>query len=142
MPNILQEGYEKAIRSKLGAKESELPDEEINQPLFVDLAEATIAKRVPSYASITDPVEQLMLQNAVVAYVCYLIAPSMARRVNQKVSTLDMRWEKEKVNWTDRALEFLAECEQSLGMIESVEINTGHDSILMGIAKRTDTGGE
>lgn len=132
---ILQPGYEVAVRSKLGAKESELPDSEINQPLIKDLAEAVIAKRVPKFADITDAVDLLLLQNAVVSYICHLIAPSMARRVNQEVSTIDVKWKKDKVDWDERAQQFLADCETSLGQITTVEVESGYDSSLLTIIK-------
>lgn len=120
---ILTIGYETAIRSKLGAKKSELPDEEINQPLIVDLAEAVVTKRVPEYSSITDAVDLLLIQNAVVSYICYLIAPSMGRRVNQEVTTIDVKWKKEKVDWDERAQQFLADYENSLSQITTVEVD-------------------
>lgn len=120
---ILTAGYEKTVRSKLGAKESELPDDEINQPLVVDLAEAIVTKRVPEYYSITDAVDLLLIQNAVVSYICYLIAPSMGRRVNQEVSTIDVKWKKEKVDWDERAQQFLADYENSLAQITTVPVD-------------------
>lgn len=134
MPKILQVGYEDAVRAKLGVKESELPNSVINQRLIVDLAEIIIIKRVPDYASITDETDLLMLENAVVAYICYLLAPGMARRVNQEVTTIDVKWKKDKVDWSAKAHEFLVEVEQSLGNIVSVSVMMD-DDILFGIAK-------
>ncbi|MEK5060940.1 MULTISPECIES: hypothetical protein [unclassified Paenibacillus] len=120
---ILTTGYETVVRSKLGAKESEVPDTDINQPLFVDLAEAIVIKRVPEYSSITDAVDLLLIQNAVVSYICYLIAPSMGRRVNQEVSTIDVKWKKERVDWDERAQQFLADYETSLSQISTVVVD-------------------
>lgn len=132
---ILSEGYETSVRSKLGAKESELPNQEINQPLITDLAEAVITKRVPKYSEITDAVDLLLIKNAVVCYICYLVCPSMSRRVNQEVSTIDVKWKKDKVDWDKRALQFLADCETSLGQISTVEVDNGRDSSLITIIK-------
>lgn len=133
MPVILDAGYETAVRSKLGARESELPDTEINQPLVVDLSENVIIERVPEFASITDPKDKLFLENAVVNYICYLLAPSMTRRVNLEVATIDTKWKKDKIDWVARAQEYLMEVETSLKMIGTVEI-VGYDSKLFGIA--------
>ncbi|ATO48588.1 hypothetical protein P4V86_03510 [Brevibacillus laterosporus] len=133
---ILSEGYETSVRSKLGAKESELPNQEINQPLITDLAEAVITKRVPKYSEITDAVDLLLIKNAVVCYICYLVCPSMSRRVNQEVSTIDVKWKKDKVDWDERAQQFLADCENSLGQISTVEVDNGNgDAALLTVIK-------
>lgn len=134
MPKILQVGYEDSVRSKLGVKASELANDIINQPLIVDLAESVIVKKVPDYATITDEADLLFLQNSVVSYICYLLAPTMAQRVKQEVSTLDVKWKKGKVDWEARAQDFLAESELSLNNITSIEIYSGK-SVLFGIIK-------
>jgi len=134
MPLILSAGYEVVVRTKLGAKENELPDADINQPLVVDLAEATIIKRVPNYSSVAAS-EKLFLENAVVSYICYLLCPSMARRVNQEVTTIDVKWKKEKVDWEARAQAFLADVESSLSQITSVTVEGGADGQIFAIAR-------
>lgn len=138
MPLILQPGYEDAVRAKLGVKPSELPDSDINQRVFVDVAEAYVIRRVPRYQEVTDPTDLLMLESAVISYICYLLAPSMARRVNRSVSTIDVRWEKDRVDWEQRAQEFLAECETALSSIQSVPVETGYESRIFMVAKATD----
>lgn len=141
MPVILGTGYEEMVRAKFGVKKSELPDEEIAQPLMVDLAEAMVIQRVPDYDQVSG-IDQLFLQNAALSYLCYLLCPGMARRLNVKVTTIDIRWEKERVDWEQMAQDFLAEFEQALSQITSVAV-VGADSELVGIivgTRRTEEG--
>lgn len=123
MPIILQAGYEESVRSKLGVKTGELPNEVINNRLIIDLAENKIIKRVPDYASISDIGENLMLEGAIISYMCYLLAPSMSRRLNIEVTAIDMKWKKDKVRWDDLALLFLAEVDTQLSDITSVLVD-------------------
>lgn len=109
MPKILQEGYEKTVRAKFGVSELELPDEDINDPFILDMAEAAVIERVPNYDTIDDAVHKLKIQAAVIAYICFLLAPSMPRRLDIEVGTMDMRWKKDKVDWGKMAEKFLAE---------------------------------
>lgn len=136
MPIILQTGYEEAVRAKLGVKTGELPDSVINQRLIVDLAEMTIKKRVPDFASITLPEELLVLEGAVISYMCYLLAPSMSRRLNQEVSTMDVKWKKGKVDWDELAILYLSEVETALTYITSVVVDGGGDSQLLDVIRR------
>jgi len=122
MPLILKEGYENSIRNKMGVRDGELIDSDINDKFVLDISEAYIVKRVPNYSKITDPIQQLYLENATVCYICYMLGPSMDRRLNDKVSTLDLSWQKQKVDWEEKALEFLAECDNSLAQITEVEV--------------------
>ena len=120
--NILQQGYETAVRSKFGIDEDDLPNEELNNPLIIDVAEAIIKKRVPNYALINDPIELLFLQNAVISQICYMLCPSMAKRLNLKVSLSDVKLEKEKVDWVAQANIFAQEIEGYLDKIDSVDV--------------------
>lgn len=123
---ILQPGFEGAVRSKLGVSQKELPDSEINTPFLVDRAEADVIRRVPEHATLTDPLDKLNLQDAVITYIAMMIAPSMVRRLKYKVKTIDVSWEKEKVNWEAFAARLRDEYE---GLICEL---TGYDSPLVG----------
>lgn len=141
MPIILQAGYETAIRSKLGARISELPDADINQSLVLDLAEATIAGRVPDYALlVSGSLDSLMLQNAVVSLIGSILAPSMYRRMNTEVTTIDAKWKKDKVDWDRRALDLLGEVETSLSAITAVTVDSVGTFPIMAIATATEEG--
>lgn len=141
MPTILQPGYENAVRSKLGVKATELPDADINQRLIVDLAESIVIKRVPGYSTISDVTDKLYLEGAVIARVCALLCPGMARRVNIEVKTIDVSWKKDKVRWDEMEQRFLAEYENALSQITTVEVNYGADSRLIGISKGPSAAG-
>lgn len=123
---ILQPGFEAAVRSKLGVSQKELPDNEINVPFLVDRAEADVIRRVPGYAEITDTLDKLNLQDAAITYLAMMIAPSMARRLKYKVKTIDVSWEKEKVDWESFADRLRDEYEGLIGEL------IGYDSPLVG----------
>ncbi len=140
VPIILGDAdYEHLIRSRMGVTENELPDVEINQDLILQMAETVVIRRVPSYSAIIntgDLGDLLFLRTAVIAYICYLLAPSMARRVKTEVSTIDVKWKKGKVDWGRRTEEFLVEFESALANIQGVEV-VGYSAALMMIAKAT-----
>lgn len=120
---ILTTGFESIVRSRLGIDTDDLLDTELNQPLIVDLAEAIIIKRVPEYSTITDSVDLLYLQNAVISQICALVCPSMPRRLNLKISISDVKIEKEKINWESMKQQFLADVDANLCSITTVMVN-------------------
>lgn len=134
---ILQAGFEEGVRAKLGVSEGELPNEVINQRLVAELAESTIISRVPGWQSIVDTRELLLLEGSVISYICYLLAPSMSRRLNLSVTTLDVTWRKDKVDWQALADVYAGESDTALIEIESVEVTMGGDSKLVDYARNT-----
>ena len=136
MYKILQEGFEDSVRTRLGVKKSELPDEDIRDKFIAGLAETVVIKRVPDYESITDEKDQMFLESAVNYYICYLLAPTMPNKIKYKVSTIEVKWEKLKTDWEKRAEEFLALYEEALSQIESVPVVTTQAEIFA-IAKMT-----
>lgn len=121
---ILDVGFETSVRSLLGIDIDDLPNVELNSPLIVDLAEAVIIKRVPDYATVTDDADLLFIQSAVVNYICYLVCPSMTRRLNLEVSISDVKIKKDRVDWNAYARSFLGTVENSLSKVTSVEVIT------------------
>lgn len=140
MAKILQDGYEVTVRSMLGVKPAELPDADINQRPILGMAEAIVSKRVPRWADLTDDTDKLYLETAVVAYICFLLCPSMGRRLNTEVTALDMKWKKAAVNWGDRADEFLKQYEDAASVLVPDD-GSGTKVNLMGIAKHDITAG-
>lgn len=136
---ILEPGFENVVRSRLGVDADDLTDEELNQPLIVDLAEATIIRRVPAYESITDTLDLLYLQNAVISQICYILCPSMPKRLNLKISISDVKIEKEKVDWDMMAAKFLAEVESNLGSITTVPVNSPMEGVSILVDKIRNT---
>jgi len=141
---ILQEGFENVVRSRFGIDEDDLPNEEIYQPLVAELAEAKIIKRVPNYSSITDPIDLLYLQNAVISMVCAILCPSMSKRLNLKIGISDVKIEKERVDWDLRRQQFIEEVEANLLSIETVDVLTGVGSGIVGVIRnpRRPIGGD
>lgn len=133
---ILQDGFEDSVRTRLGVKKSELPDEDIRDKFIAELAETVVKKRVPDYKEITDEKDKMFLESAVNYYICYLLAPTMPNRIKYKVSTIEVKWEKLKTDWEKRAEEFLALYEEALSRIESVPVVTTQAEIFA-IAKMT-----
>ena len=140
MYKILKEGFEDSVRTRLGVKKSELPDEDIRDKFIADLAETVVTKRVPDYESIADEKDLMFLESAVNYYICYLLAPTMPNKIKYKVSTIEVKWEKLKTDWEKRAEEFLALYEDALSQIETVDVMTTRSDIFA-IAKMT-RGGE
>lgn len=140
MYKILKEGFEDSVRTRLGVKKSELPDEDIRDKFIADLAETVVTKRVPDYESIADEKDLMFLESAINYYICYLLAPTMPNRIKYKVSTIEVKWEKLKTDWEKRAEEFLALYEEALSQIETVDVVTVQSEIFA-IAKMT-RGGE
>jgi hypothetical protein len=140
MYKLLKEGFEDSVRTRLGVKKSELPDEDIRDKFIADLAETVVTKRVPDYESIADEKDLMFLESAVNYYICYLLAPNMPNRIKYKVSTIEVKWEKLKTDWEKRAEEFLALYEEALSQIETVDVVTVQSEIFA-IAKMT-RGGE
>jgi hypothetical protein len=122
MLDILPYNFKDVIRARLAVDDAELSNDEIDNFMVAELAETTVEKRVPDYLSITSDNELLYLRSACVNFACYLLCPSMARRVNTSVSTFDVKWTKDKVDWFKLAQDFLSEYETSLSLITSVEI--------------------
>lgn len=133
---ILQDGFEDSVRTRLGVKKSELPDEDIRDKFIAELAETVVKKRVPDYKEITDEKDKMFLESAVNYYICYLLAPTMSNKIKYKVSTIEVKWEKLKVDWEKRAEEFLTLYENALSQIESVPVVTTQAEIFA-IAKMT-----
>ncbi len=140
MYKILKDGFEKSVRTRMGVKESELPDEDINDKFIAGLAETVTIKRVPEYEKITDEKDLMFLESAVIYYTCYLLAPTMPNKIKYKVSTIEVKWEKLKTDWEKRAEEFLISYEEALSQIETVSVVTTQSEIFR-IAKMT-RGGE
>lgn len=133
---ILKEGFEDSVRTRLGVKKSELPDEDIRNRFIADLAETVVIKRVPDYDKITDEKDLMFLESAINYYICYLLAPTMPNKIKYKVSTIEVKWEKLKTDWEKRAEEFLALYEEALSQIETVNVVIPQSDIFR-IAKLT-----
>ena len=139
MYKILKEGFEDSVRTRMGVKKSELPDEDIRDKFIANLAETVTIRRVPDYEKITDEKDLMFLESAVNYYICYLLAPAMPNKIKYKVSTIEVKWEKLKTDWEKRAEEFLVLYEEALSQIETADVVTVQSEIFR-IAKMTRSG--
>ncbi|HEX2925848.1 MAG TPA: hypothetical protein VHP38_06270 [Ruminiclostridium sp.] len=95
-------GWEKRIQDKLGVDPAYLPNEAINQPDIITVAEMNIIKQLPEYIGLDDDAK-IYLEAAVVSECAALICPSMPTRLPVKESgphenhELNVDWYKEKV---------------------------------------------
>jgi len=122
MSFLLKEGFTNVIRSKFGISEYDLSDEDIINSRFIEQAELAIKKRVPNYKNVTDEHDLFLLESAMINYICYLLCPTLALRLNIEVKTLDTTWKKDKVDWEKLAQSFLSGFEDCLASLETVEI--------------------
>lgn len=127
------------VRALLGVESDELPDEVLLSPLNLGVAEGVIIRRVPQFATITDPTDTLFLQMAVIAYMGYVLAPSMAAKVKSSVQTLDMKWTLQSIDWEARAKELLDLSDYYVSSIQTVDTVKPKVQIF-GTAKATPRG--
>ena len=141
---ILEPGFENLVRIQLGVSEYELSDADINNISISELAESVIKKRVPDYKLITDESDLLYLKNAVISYICYLIAPSMPNRIKIDVQTIDVRWKKDKIDWDANAQTYLNAVEAYLSNITTVDVVSTVKPVLFDIksGNRVPIGGD
>lgn len=127
-------GFEDAVRYKLGVTNSELINPEISNPYIGEYGEKIILNRVTDYSLITDETDKMLLESAIISYICFLICPSLNRKLNNEVLTIDVTWKKSKVDWLKMADYFYQETEQILSKISSVTVTGASDYPVGGIA--------
>lgn len=120
---FLPTGFEHGVRIKLGVSEEELPNSSINSRYISEYAEKIVLSRVPDYATLTDPLDLIELENAIISYVCYLLCPSLNRLLNNEVLTIDVTWKKSKIDWLKMAEHFFSEYEENLSKISTVVVS-------------------
>jgi hypothetical protein len=136
---ILDSGFESIVRSKLTLTEDELPNDEINNGLTVELAESKIIKKVPTYKEITEEVDLIFLKSAIISQLCADLCLTVPNRINVEVSTLDIKWKKDRVDWKNLRETLLGEVDDQLLGIESVPVLVGYDSTIVGKISNTRT---
>ena len=81
---ILKNDYwEKRIRDKMGVDDAYLPDDLLNSPDIITLAEANIIEKISDYATLDGDL-RVYLEYAVVLECCILLCPSMGARLPKK----------------------------------------------------------
>jgi hypothetical protein len=113
---ILKNDYwEKRIRDKMGVDDAYLPDDLLNSPDIITLAEANIISQIPDYATLTNDL-RVYLEYAVVLECCILLCPSMGARLPKKETGVHASYEL-GIDWSKKKEEFEEERNQSIGKI-------------------------
>ena len=107
-------GYEDRIRSKMGVSDPYLPDNDINQPDCITVAEANIIAQIPEYTTVDkDSDLWVYLEYAVVLECCILLCPSMSTRLPKKESGEHASYEL-GTDWSKKKAEFKEEKEETI----------------------------
>ena len=80
---LTSEGWQQRIRDKLGVDAAYLPDNTIEQPDFITVAEENIIKVIPGYESLSDK-DKVYLEAATVCECAVLLCPSMPARLPKR----------------------------------------------------------
>ena len=113
-------GWEDRVRGKMGLDSAYLPDNVLQMPECVTVAEANIIKQVPDYASLTDD-NLIYLEAAVVCECSALLCPGMPARLPKKEQGPHETHELD-VDWKQRKLDFETERDGYVGKISTVSI--------------------
>lgn len=108
-------GHEERIRSKMGVSEPYLPDDDINQPDCITIAEANVISQIPDYAALTGDL-RVYLEYAVVLECCILLCPSMGTRLPKKETGPHGSYELGS-DWSNKKAEFEEEKNKFIGKI-------------------------
>ena len=113
---ILKNDYwEKRIRDKMGVDDAYLPDDLLNSPDIITLAEANIISQIPDYATLTNDL-RVYLEYVVVLECCILLCPSMSARLPKKETGVHASYEL-GIDWSKKKEEFEEERNQFIGKI-------------------------
>lgn len=113
---ILKNDYwEKRIRDKMGVDDAYLPDDLLNSPDIITLAEANIIEKISDYATLDGDL-RVYLEYAVVLECCILLCPSMGARLPKKETGVHASYEL-GIDWSKRKAEFEEDRNRFIGKI-------------------------
>lgn len=115
---ILKNNYEDRIRSKMGVSEVYLPNEDINYPDIVDVAELNTISLFPDYEDFEGN-NIVYLESITMLECCILLCPSMSARLPKKESGPHAGHEL-YINWDKKKEEFLNERDSLIGRLEDL----------------------
>lgn len=101
------EGWQGRIRNLLGVDSAFVPDDDLEQPDIVDIAEANIIELVPGYADLTGD-KKTYLESATACECAVLACDSMPARLPTKESgphatyELSIDWDQKKAELQDK----------------------------------------
>lgn len=92
--------YLKSVRGLLGGvDEVSLPDEDIDDPAILDVAEIEVVNLLPNYASFTAEADKARIRLAVIHVMASLLCPSMPARIDIEVKAIDSSWKRKAVDY-------------------------------------------
>ena len=101
----------------MGVSEPYLPDEDINYPDIIDVAEGNIITKVKGYDLIAPgSVSRVYLESAIILECCILLCPSMGARLPKKQAGPHESHEL-YVNWDNKKIDFINERDSMIGDI-------------------------
>lgn len=98
---LTDDNWQERIRNKLGVDDIYLPNDTLEQPDCIAIAEKKIINMIPNYESVSDD-NKVMLEYAVVLQCCILLCVGMPARLPKKQSgpheshELETEWLKRK----------------------------------------------
>jgi hypothetical protein len=107
--------WEKRIRDKMGVDDAYLPDDLLNSPDIITLAEANIIEKISDYATLDGDL-RVYLEYAVVLECCILLCPSMGARLPKKETGVHASYEL-GIDWSKRKAEFEEDRNRFIGKI-------------------------
>lgn len=115
---ILKNNYEDRIRSKMGVSEAYLPNEDINYPDIVDVAELNVISLFPDYEDFEGN-NIVYLESITILECCILLCPSMSARLPKKQSGPHAGHEL-YINWDKKKEDFLNERDSLISRLEDL----------------------
>lgn len=113
---ILKNDYwEKRIRDKMGVDDAYLPDDLLNSPDIITLAEANIIEKISDYATLDGDL-RVYLEYVVVLECCILLCPSMSARLPKKETGVHASYEL-GIDWSKKKEEFEEDRNRFIGKI-------------------------
>lgn len=107
--------WEKRIRDKMGVDDAYLPDDLLNSPDIITLAEANIIEKISDYATLDGDL-RVYLEYVVVLECCILLCPSMGARLPKKETGPHGSYELGS-DWSKRKAEFEEDRNRFIGKI-------------------------
>ena len=94
--------YDSVRRLLGGVDEDILPNEDIDDPAILDVAEFQVLDLVPNYYDMPD-VDKAKVRLATIYIIASMLCPSMASRVDIEVKTIDVTWKRKAVDYAELA---------------------------------------
>ena len=120
--------YDSVRRLLGGVDEDILPNEDIDDPTILDVAEFQVLGLVPNYHELSDA-DKAKVRLATIYIIASMLCPSMASRVDIEVKTIDVTWKRKAVDYTELAESLMS---RAMDLLEGFGV--GGDSKVFAIA--------